>query len=71
MAQLLPRSDVPLEMLVLMISKKYPDLEDELQTIIQSNSLTRNEAEKEIHHAVSLYQMQLANGRIKPKALQS
>jgi len=71
MAQALCKELVPLEFLVPMIAKDYPDLTDQLEAIIRKPDISRHDAEKEIARAVDMYQMQLVAGRIKPKALQS
>ena len=69
MALRIPDKLVPIEMLVTIHSKHYPDLAAQLENIARSSEKNPWEAQAQIRHTVQVYEMYLATGRIKPKAL--
>ena len=69
MASVIPENLIPIEMWTTMIIQRYPDLADQLDEISMRGDLSVIEKEKEIHNALQIYEMYLANGRIKPKAM--
>ncbi len=68
MASRIPDEIVPLEMAVIMITKQYPDLADELEEIVLASENNPLEAQNKIIQTVKTYEMYLANGRLMPKA---
>ena len=69
MASFLPYEQTPLNMRITMITKKYPDLAAQLEDIIHSSKHNPMQAQDKIRHVVQTYEMNLANGRLKPKAM--
>lgn len=69
MASYIPPEIVPIDMLVTIHSREYPDLAKQLQDIARSSENNPLEAQNKIRQTVQTYQMYLANGRLKPKAL--
>lgn len=69
MAIRIPDKFVPIEMLVTIHSKQYPDLAAQLEDIARSSANNPLEAQDQIRQTVQGYEMYLAKGRIKPKAL--
>lgn len=69
MATRIPTEFIPIEMAIIMITKQYPDLAPQLERIRLSSENNPLAAQDKIREAVQVYEMYLANGRLKPKAL--
>ena len=69
MASLIEKHVIPIEMEVTIHTHRYPDLAGQLEELALSTELTPIEVQDKIRETVQMYEMYLANGRIKPKAL--